>query len=120
MFTTLFFNILISATFFLLSTSMSTQTPKPEYKFCVTCKHFIPPGQDLFAQALNNDIAFGKCGLFVKPEKVRNYLVSGIDDPIVDTEYHYASTARAFKDMCGEDASKFERIKRAYVKKSTK
>lgn len=112
MFTTLFFNILISATFFLLTTSMSTPTT-----FCVNCKHFISPGQDLFAQSSSNDVAFGKCALFVKPEKVRNYLVSGIDDPIIDNDYMYASTARSFKEMCGEDAVKFERIKRVYNKK---
>ena len=115
MFTTLFFNILISATFFILSSSMAT--PTPEYRFCVNCKHFISPGQDLFAQSSSNDVAFGKCALFVKPEKVRNYLVSGIDDPIIDNDYMYATTARSFKDMCGEDAVKFERIKRAYKKK---
>jgi hypothetical protein len=91
----------------------------PEYKFCVKCKHFIPPSDDLFAQQTSrNDVAFGKCALFVKPEKVRTYLVSGIDDPIVDMDYMYASTARSFKDMCGEDALKFERIKRVYNKKT--
>ena len=109
--------IIISATFFLLTTSMST--PTPEYKFCINCKHFIPPGQDLFARSLNNDPAFGKCALFVQPNKVRNYLVSGIDDPIIDKDYMYATTARTFKDMCGEDAVKFERIKRVYNKKPT-
>jgi hypothetical protein len=90
-----------------------------ETKFCINCKHFIPPSDDLFAQqASRNDVAFGKCALFVKPEKVRNYLVSGIDDPIIDMDYMYASTARSFKDMCGEDAVKFERIKRVYNKKT--
>ena len=115
--TTNLFLVLISATFFLLTTSISTSTP--EYKFCVKCKHFIPPSNDLFAlQASRGDVAFGKCSLFEKPEKVRHYLVSGIDDPIIDADYMYASTARAFKDMCGEDASKFERIKRVYNKKT--
>jgi hypothetical protein len=99
------------------STAVWSLSSVPNEKFCVNCRHFIHPSNDLYAQTMATDIAFGKCKLFPKPEKFKQFLVSGIDDPIIERDFNFASTARAFKDMCGESGRKYERKKRAYNKK---
>ena len=76
-------------------------------KICASCKFFTN----------KNDILLcGKCLLFPKIEINSKYkpntnpiqlLVSGIEKP-KEIDYYHCSTARGFKDMCGDAGTKYE------------
>ena len=76
---------------------------------CVNCKHFINSNP--------NNLSYGKCKLFPKVDELAeykqkqdfiNYLVTGNQIVYKETPEHYAcSTAREFKDMCGENGKLF-------------
>ena len=74
-------------------------------KFCVNCKHYIPPESNYIGSA-----AYGKCSLFnittIKLDET--YLVTGIDNSEVTVEYNYCSTARSMSGMCGIDGKRYE------------
>jgi hypothetical protein len=73
-------------------------------KFCVNCKHYIPP------ENVYSSTAYGKCMLFnittIKLDET--YLVTGIDNSEVSVEYNYCSTARSMSGMCGVDGKRYE------------
>ena len=67
-------------------------------KFCINCKYF--------KQSLLSHPDFAKCHIF--PKKLSNqidYLVSGS----AKIEYYYCSTAREYKNMCGQDGKYYKK-----------
>uniref|UniRef100_A0A6C0CV07 Uncharacterized protein n=1 Tax=viral metagenome TaxID=1070528 RepID=A0A6C0CV07_9ZZZZ len=73
-------------------------------KFCINCKHYIPP------ESSYSSAAYGKCMLFnITTIKLDDtYLVTGIDNSEVTVEYNYCSTARSMSGMCGIDGKRYE------------
>lgn len=70
---------------------------------CCQCKFFLPNLQ-------THDLSGGKCILFPKTEADREielpFLVDGKNKEKT-TEYYYCSTARSFRDLCGEEGVKY-------------
>ena len=80
--------------FSLILPVISLKQIKP--KLCINCKYFIP----------DNDIGkFGKCSFFPTNENYSNFLVNGISEE----NYHYCSTSRQIKDMCGEEGKYYKK-----------
>ena len=71
---------------FLFSLFLTTETFG--FLHCFSCKHFLRDKD-------------GKCALFPKIPK------ETVDLKKKEIDYFYSSTAREFKDMCGEKATKY-------------
>lgn len=78
---------------------------KTKPNLCINCKHFLKP--------FDNYDKFGKCSFFPKKEEQmvdsKSYLVDGKHKKKLIKDYFYCSTAREFKDMCGEQGTKYEK-----------
>lgn len=80
---------------FLLTTSLLTTSTT---KFCIDCKHYIPPPKGLLP-------VNGKCSRYPISVAVDvDYLISGRGQQ----EYKFCSTARTFDSMCGLKGKNFE------------
>ena len=86
----------------LCTVSLCTGDAVKQEKICSSCKFFTNKKDILLS---------GKCLLFPKieipnkSEKKHNFLI--LQKP-KEMEYYHCSTARGFKDMCGEEGSKYE------------
>ena len=73
---------------------------------CSQCKFFIPSDSEM------NGLSSGKCKMFPKIDKEQvavidiDFLVTG-EKKEKKTEYHYCSTARSFRSLCGEEGVKY-------------
>jgi hypothetical protein len=81
----------------LFSLMNGTKIPAP--KFCVNCKYFI----DVPVSGYSNP-KHGKCSFF--PKRITNHLVTGDE---LDKEYFFASTARDYANMCGDEAKNYKK-----------
>ena len=77
----------------------------PPVNICAQCKFFIQSDSQM------NGLSSGKCKMFPKIDKEQavidfDYLVTG-EKKEKKTEYFYCSTARSFRDMCGEEGVKY-------------
>ena len=74
-------------------------------KYCINCRYFIdtklPTDSNL---DYSPEMYRGRCSFF--PKKNVNHLVSGKESY---KEYFYATTAREFPDMCGEEGKKYKK-----------
>jgi chromatin segregation and condensation protein Rec8/ScpA/Scc1 (kleisin family) len=69
---------------------------------CSICKHFIEPN--------SNILLFGKCNLFTKTKDI--YSINDKKETVKTKtieDRSYCSTARQFKNMCGEEGKMFEK-----------
>lgn len=86
--------------FLLLNTTLTTiiriDKTKNSYKLCKDCKHFLPT---MYGDKFDIGNYMGRCSLYGKIN-----LING------EIEHDYASTARSFDDMCGTNATHFEKI----------
>ena len=73
--------------YLLLLTCAYAFDPKP----CITCKHFIKTGHNVY----------GKCKKFPIIQDAKYKYI----------DYHYCFSARTFGFMCSEDAKYYEKIK---------
>lgn len=60
---------------------------------CFSCKHFLRD---------KDKILDGKCVLFPKPKTKNDF-----SKKQTEIDFYYSSTAREFKDMCGEKATRY-------------
>jgi len=65
-------------------------------KFCINCRHFINTTPETPENA--------KCSLFTRTST--DYLVTGEES---EKMYYFASTARQYSDMCGEEGTLYKR-----------
>ena len=65
-------------------------------KFCINCKHFIPPS--------GTDLLNGKCSLYPRTKDLK-FLVTGDED---FEAYKFCTTARSFDSMCGKLGKYYE------------
>lgn len=69
-------------------------------KYCVNCRYFI----DTPTTDYNPHVSIGRCSFF--PKKNVNHLITGKES---DKEFFYATTAREFPDMCGEEGKQYKK-----------
>lgn len=87
---------------YILKTRASTMTTT---RSCENCKFFLPPNNDL-AKLVN--VRMGRCMLYPYSDKVvSNRMIVGMDDPMIDGLFRYATTARASESMCGHEGVNF-------------
>ena len=82
---------------YLIMVSSSSYMIKP--KFCINCKHFIPPDSN------NNE--YGMCSMFKNIDQTDDFLVTSIKS-VKKKNYIYCSIAREFWYMCGKIGRKYE------------
>lgn len=116
----MFVHILISLFAFFLSTATAGVT-RPK-KSCIDCRHFI---RTIKYAGTDDEEIFAKCSLFPLKNSNQNKtpisLINYDEDPAInanlnlDVDFIYCSTARTFKDMCGDKAIYHEkRVFRKY------
>ena len=85
--------------------TMTSFIPVVPVNICAQCKFFIPSDSEM------NGLSTGKCKMFPKTDKEKavidiDFLVTG-EKKEKKTEYHYCSTARSFRSLCGEEGVKY-------------
>ena len=85
------------------ATTLSSSTTS--LRSCENCKFFLPPNNDL-AKMVN--VRMGRCMLYPYSDKVvSNRMIVGMDEPMIDGLFRYATTARASESMCGHEGVNF-------------
>ena len=97
--------ILLNIFLFFSFLSCTHSTIQKKTKFCINCKHFIN-------DSMTGKSEFGKCTLFANAN--RRFLVDGKHN---NYDYKYATTAREYSSLCGEEGKHYEK---KYKKRITK
>jgi hypothetical protein len=82
----------------LIVATISTNLDKP--RLCIDCK--------FFRKNFLTDSGYGKCSLFVRENRIDNYLVNG-NKKIPENDYYFCSTARDFDSLCGKEGTYLEK-----------
>ena len=80
--------------FFVVSVLLLSLVSGLNVKHCINCRYFIDS---------HPESHYGKCSFF--PYKNINYLVSGKES---DKNYYFASSARIYEHLCGEEGKHYK------------